>query len=704
MDVVLLVARLVLAAVFAVAGLAKLADRAGTRQALRNFGIPAALASPLGVLLPLAELAVAVALVPRPSAWWGAAGALALLLLFVVGIGINLARGRKPDCHCFGQIYSAPIGWPTLARNAVLAAVAGFVVWQGRADAGRSAVGWLGDLTTVQRLGLAGGVIALGLLAAMAWLLIHLVGQHGRLLLRLEALEERLAAGAAGGNMPAPAPAEAALPAAGLRVGSPAPGFSLPGLYGETLTLDFWRATGKPVMLIFTDPNCGPCNALLPEIGRWQHDYAATLAIAPISRGTPEANRAKSVEHGLTHVMLQEDREVAEAYQVVGTPSAVIVRPDGTIGSPLAAGVDEIRALLARTVGAPGALPVAPSAPAPVLNGSGHNGAVPTANAAAPAAVPVQAAGGDGRCPNCGQVHGNGNGAAAVPVQPSGAQVGDPAPAIRLPDLSGRTVDLADFRGSPTLVLFWNPGCGFCQQMLPDLKAWEASPPPGAPKLLVVSTGGVEANQAQGLRAPVLLEPGFNLGFSFGINGTPSAILVDAEGRIASPPAVGGPAVMALARGEPAPSANGNGNGAVPPPAARVGQPAPAIKLPDLKGKTVNLAGLRGNKTVVLFWNPGCGFCQQMLPDLKAWEANPPRGAPRLLVVSTGSVEDNRALGLRSPVVLDQLFAVGSAFGASGTPSAVLVDTRGNVASEVVVGAPAVMGLLGAGQGQPQPA
>ena len=212
MVIALLVARLVLAAVFAVAGLAKLADRAGTRQALRNFGLPAMLAAPLGVLLPLAELAVAVALVPRAAAWWGAAGALALLLLFIAGIGINLARGRKPDCHCFGQIYSAPIGWPTLARNAALAAVAGFVVWQGREDAGRSAVGWLGGLTTAERLGLGGGLLALGLLAAMGWLLVHLVGQHGRLLLRLEEMEARLAVGAAaaGGNVAAATPAPAA--------------------------------------------------------------------------------------------------------------------------------------------------------------------------------------------------------------------------------------------------------------------------------------------------------------------------------------------------------------------------------------------------------------------------------------------------------------------------------------------------------------
>jgi hypothetical protein len=53
-------------------------------------------------------------------------------------------------------------------------------------------------------------------------------------------------------------------------------------------------------------------------------------------------------------------------------------------------------------------------------------------------------------------------------------------------------------------------------------------------------------------------------------------------------------------------------------------------------------------------------------------------------------------MGLTSPVLLDQNFAAGRAFGASGTPSAVLVDAEGKVASGVAVGAPAVLELAGA--------
>jgi peroxiredoxin len=134
------------------------------------------------------------------------------------------------------------------------------------------------------------------------------------------------------------------------------------------------------------------------------------------------------------------------------------------------------------------------------------------------------------------------------------------------------------------------------------------------------------------------------------------------------------------------------------PAALKVGEPAPEIQLRDLTGEDINLADFRGSDILVLFWNPGCGFCQRMLPDLKEWEENRLEEAPGLLVISAGTVEDNREMGLSSPVVIDQQFAAGRAFGAGGTPSAVLVDAEGKIASEVAVGAPAALELAGAPQ------
>lgn len=504
MDLLVLAARLLLAAVFLVAGLAKLTDLEGSRRSVAEFGVPPTLAGPVGLLLPLSELAVAIALIPRASVPWGALGALTLLLLFVVGIGANLARGRKPDCNCFGQLHSTPIGRSTLVRNGVLAAIATFVATVGWDQPGASAVGWLAGLTATGWAILALAVVLLAVATAGGWLLLGLLGRYGEVLLRLE---EALEAGQSVGQAADPAIGRHT-PPVGLAVGTAAPAFSLSNLDGEVITLDSLRARDVPTVLVFSDPNCGPCTALLPEIGRWQSDHADRLTAAVISHGTLEENRTKSVEPGLANVLLQRDREVAREYEANGTPAGVVVMPNGTIGSPLAQGAEAIRALVNRALEAPALLPT-PIAVGPAMPASGNGGGRESATA-------------------------------------GGAKIGEPAPALRLPDLEGRTVDLADFRGSETLVVFWNPGCGFCQRMLEDLKAWEANRPKGAPKLLVVSTGTVEANRALGLRSPVLLDEDFTTGSRFGATGTPMAVLVDAQGKIASHLAVGAESVLAL--------------------------------------------------------------------------------------------------------------------------------------------------------------
>jgi hypothetical protein len=146
---VALAARLLLAAVFGVAGVAKLADRRGAREAVLALGAPPALVVPVAAGLPLMELAVAGALLISPTALAGAAGALALLAVFVAGIARSLARGRQPDCRCFGQVHSAPVTWKTLVRNLILTAVAILVAIGGPGTglsawaSGMSAVAWI---------------------------------------------------------------------------------------------------------------------------------------------------------------------------------------------------------------------------------------------------------------------------------------------------------------------------------------------------------------------------------------------------------------------------------------------------------------------------------------------------------------------------------------------------------------------------------
>jgi hypothetical protein len=53
----------------------------------------------------------------------------------------------------------------------------------------------------------------------------------------------------------------------------------------------------------------------------------------------------------LQYLLLQQDRERVETYGTNGTPSMVLVRPDGTFCSPLAAAAKPIGALLTATIG-----------------------------------------------------------------------------------------------------------------------------------------------------------------------------------------------------------------------------------------------------------------------------------------------------------------------------------------------------------------
>ncbi|MCY7303198.1 MAG: redoxin domain-containing protein [Thermoleophilia bacterium] len=259
MAVVLFASRLVLATVLGVAGVAKLIDRQGTRRALLDFGVPARLARPAALVLPLIELATAAALVPSRSGRWGAVAALGLLSVFSIAVGIALVRGRRPDCHCFGQLHASQAGWRTLIRNLGLMGLAAAIVWVYPTTAAP---------TTGQALLVLGFAAAALTVAAQAWIWFQLLHQNGRVLSRLEQLEQRQ-----------PSTTESATP----HIGAPAPAFDLPAVNGGRLGLPGLLARGRPVLLVFGHSSCGPCQALLPQLARWQDDLAEHLTVALVN-------------------------------------------------------------------------------------------------------------------------------------------------------------------------------------------------------------------------------------------------------------------------------------------------------------------------------------------------------------------------------------------------------------------------------------
>jgi uncharacterized membrane protein YphA (DoxX/SURF4 family)/peroxiredoxin len=309
MALVALAARVLLAIVFATAGVAKLADPDGTRRAFGDFGVPNRYVRPVALLLPLAELGIAVAVLITPAARWGAIAAAALLLVFVAGIARAMARGQAPECHCFGQISSSPAGPRTLIRNAVLLVPAVFVAAYGP---GENVAWWASDRTAAEITGVAAGAAAIGLLA----LSLHLGRTNRRLRKELDQANATLHA----------------FPA-GLPVGVPAPGFALQRVDGQIVTLDELRAGGRPVALVFISADCGPCLGMMGELSRWQAALSQRVTIALLGTGGRAELAELADKHGMTNVLIQEESEVFRAYHAAATPSVVIVGADGRIVS-----------------------------------------------------------------------------------------------------------------------------------------------------------------------------------------------------------------------------------------------------------------------------------------------------------------------------------------------------------------------------------
>jgi peroxiredoxin len=485
----------VLAAVFLTAGVGKLLDLQGSGEAAAGFGVPERLAPAVGVLLPVLELCIGVALLISAVAWGGALAALALLLVFAGVIARSMLRGEAPDCHCFGQIHSAPAGPATLIRNLVLAVAAAFVVAHGPGSVGTSATAWIAKLSSAQAMALAALLIAGILLLAGGVFVLELLRQHGRTLVRLDQLEQEL--GAAGIPMPdAPGTVQPQGPPAGLPVGSAAPDFELPDVDGAPVTLSSLLADEQPVMLVFTDPNCGPCQTVLPMVAEWQSEHADVVTIAVVSEGEVQAIRDKRDELGLHSVLVQHEREVAETYEAYGTPAAVLISSEGVIASPLGTGSTGVPPLMDQLLGRP--LEVIPPAPA---GGSISAGGIP---------------------------------------------VGEEAPSFELPTLAGGTVSLQSLRGHPTALIFWNPGCGFCGGMASQLTQWWEHRDETHPEVLLLSRGAAEEHNGLVPLERIAVDESFELGSRFNANGTPMGVLIDADGRVASGVAAGAEAVFAL--------------------------------------------------------------------------------------------------------------------------------------------------------------
>jgi peroxiredoxin len=334
--------QLFLAAVFAVAAFAKLADRGSFREAIVAFRVPRRFADAGTIAVPVLELGVAAALIAAPTARAGAAAAVALLAIFSGAIVRALRFGSAPDCNCFGGITQTEVGRGTLIRNLALMAVAVLVIAAGQSV---GALHWLVLSAPGDRPLFAILVACITALSCFCWAVLR---QNGRLLHQLDGYA---AAGA-------PAPHKAELPL--LEAGVPAPDFDGHDLAGEPVSLSSLLAPGLPVVLFFTDPGCGACELVLDAVVEAQRERADKLTVAVLSAGSIDRIKQKAADFGLDRVVPQEDDTLLDTYGIQGFPALLEIDPDGFVAGPPALGAEPVRAAILRvrpTDGAAGSLP-----------------------------------------------------------------------------------------------------------------------------------------------------------------------------------------------------------------------------------------------------------------------------------------------------------------------------------------------------------
>lgn len=119
MLVVRMTCRLVPAALFLWAGVAKVTDIQGSINSVDAYDVlPDAVAELVGVVLPWAEIALAVLLTLGLFVRFAGIATAALMLIFIAGMAQARARGLAIDCGCFGATRAADgVTWWDIARD-----------------------------------------------------------------------------------------------------------------------------------------------------------------------------------------------------------------------------------------------------------------------------------------------------------------------------------------------------------------------------------------------------------------------------------------------------------------------------------------------------------------------------------------------------------------------------------------------------------
>jgi len=300
------------AVVLLVAGVAKIRHRADTRDALGRFGIPAAVVPAVAVLLPWAEILVAVILLfaGRPVLILGAAGALVLTGGFFFVVVRAVVKGDDFECGCFGAWNRTRVTPLLAVRNGALLAAA-------IAVAALIATGFPGMPALLVEATGADVLWVLMLLAGMGLTALFMASSHTRT--TELAAADSFARGEDGTD------AEVVTAA------------------GEVTRLRD-LAHHSPQVIMFIRPGCGSCEELLLDLEDEGSGAAGVWIAVSGHRRIFEAAHPALASRALYAVQAARN-----ALGVHKTPTAVVVGLNGVVDAGPVSGATAVRDLLARS-------------------------------------------------------------------------------------------------------------------------------------------------------------------------------------------------------------------------------------------------------------------------------------------------------------------------------------------------------------------
>jgi peroxiredoxin len=295
---------------------------------------------------------------------------------------------------------------------------------------------------------------------------------------------------------------------------------------------------------------------------------------------------------------------------------------------------------------------------------------------------------------------------AAEPPETPMLPVGSEVPDVALTDLDGGERRLGAYRGQEVALVFFNPECGYCQQLAPQLGELASD----SRRVVLVSSGGAEALRSMaaqhGWGFDVLLDSELRAIEAMEAAGTPTGYLIDADGRIASTQAMGVDFVLDMITRWPVSTAGGKSADMALRDTSRSrllrdgiepGTIAPTFVLPDLAGSMRSLTDFRGKNVLLVFSDVDCGPCDALAPDLVRIADSERSNGLELVMISRGDPEENRRKaeehGFTFPVLLQRSWEVSKQYGMFATPIAFLVDGKGVIAERVAMGGPAICEL-----------